>query len=153
VQPDPLAAGAAVTRAVAAIHPAPAPILDAPLTSALSGALGPLGPPPVPPASERADEGAGPSAFGAGDVTPFVVYVNAPFGSAPAGSSLLAVLASYVLPGGGPLPASTTLLLLLQLAVILAALVAPRPRLFERVVASGLMGHRPGHRLAVCRPG
>ena len=48
----------------------------------------------------------------------------APGGPAPAGSSLLAVLANYVLPGGG-LPTST-LFLFVQLAVILAAFSAPR---------------------------
>jgi hypothetical protein len=57
-----------------------------------------------------------------------------------------------VLPGGGSLPAST-LFLFVQLAVILAAVAAPRPGVHERLVAMGLLGARAGHRLAVARPG
>jgi hypothetical protein len=83
---------------------------------------------------------------------PFATSVGMPGGPAPAGSSLLSVLASYVLPGGGSLPAST-LFLFVQLAVILAACFAPRPGASERLVASGLLGARAGHRLAVARPG
>jgi hypothetical protein len=75
----------------------------------------------------------------------------APGGPAPAGSSLLAVLASYVLPGSG-LP-TTTLLLLVQLAVILAAFVAPRSGTGERILALGRLGPRHGYRTVLARPG
>jgi hypothetical protein len=78
--------------------------------------------------------------------------ISAPGGPAPAGSSLLAVLASYVIPGGGSLPGST-LMLLVQLAVILAAFYAPRLGLGERVLALGRLGPRFGYRTVLARPG
>ncbi len=71
---------------------------------------------------------------------------------APSGSSLLAVLASYALPGGSGAPAST-LVLFIVIGLILLVAAAPRPGLSERVVASGLLGASSGHRLAVRRPG
>ena len=77
--------------------------------------------------------------------------IAAPGGPAPAGSSLLAVLASYVLPGSG-IPA-TTLLLFVQLAVILAACLAPRSGIGERIHAPGLFGPRHGYRTVLARPG
>jgi hypothetical protein len=78
--------------------------------------------------------------------------VDAGGGAAPAGASLLAVLASYVLPGAG-LPGTQSLLLLLQLAVLFAAWAAPRAARGERIVALYRLGHASGHRLAVQRPG
>ena len=152
---------------------------DEPAGAALSAAGADAGTPPAAPAAEpRLPEALSSSGLGAlepaeraapaaraapapieplglrGEDNPFAPRLSAPAGPAPAGSSLLAVLASYVLPGGGPLPASTTLLLLVQLAVILAALLAgPRPGLFERIVPSGLLGARRGCALAVSRPG
>jgi hypothetical protein len=107
----------------------------------------------APPSVRVSDATPPGGALGPGDVSPFSPRFDAVGGPVPVGSSLLAVLASYVLPGGGPVPGSSTLLLLLQLAVILAALVAPRPALRERLVLWGLLGARRGHRLAVCRPG
>ncbi len=76
----------------------------------------------------------------------------APLNVAPSGSSLLAVLASYALPGGSGPPAST-LVLFIVIGLILLVAAAPRPGLSERVVASGLLGASSGHRLAVRRPG
>lgn len=87
----------------------------------------------------------------AGATNPFATFAAAPGGPGPAGSSLLAVLASYVLPGTG-LPAST-LLLLVQLAVILAAFYAPRSGPTERIHALGLHGPRHGYRTVLARPG
>jgi hypothetical protein len=77
--------------------------------------------------------------------------IAAPGGPVPAGSSLLAVLASYVLPGSG-LPTSA-LLLLVQLAVILAAFYGPRSGLSERIHALGRLGPEPGYRTVLARPG
>jgi hypothetical protein len=77
--------------------------------------------------------------------------IAAPGGPAPAGSSLLAVLASYVLPGTG-IPA-TTLLLFVQLAVILAVGLATRSGIRERIHALGLNGPRHGYRTVLARPG
>ncbi len=74
-----------------------------------------------------------------------------PAGPAPA-QSLLAVLASYILPGSGPVPAGTVFLLVM-LGVILLAAYAPRPGGSERIWLSGLVGPRSGHGLAVRRPG
>ena len=82
---------------------------------------------------------------------PFAEFA-APGGSVPAGSSLLAVLASYVIPGGGSLP-GTTMFFLVQLAVILAAFVAPRAGLGERALALGRLGPRSGYRTVLARPG
>jgi hypothetical protein len=62
------------------------------------------------------------------------------------------MLASYVLPGGGALP-TATLVLFVQLAVVLAALAAPRTGHSERLALMGLLGARSGYRLAVRRPG
>jgi len=94
----------------------------------------------------------GPGAAGAepDGANPFDTLA-APGGPAPAGSSLLAVLASYVLPGSG-LP-STTLLLFIQLAVILAAFYAPRSGLGERIHALSQLGPRLGYRTVLARPG
>ena len=63
---------------------------------------------PDPAVSTPARRAAGnPAEFGSvaapGD-NPFQVHLEAQGGPAPVGSSLLAVLASYVLPGGGSLP-------------------------------------------------
>jgi hypothetical protein len=74
-----------------------------------------------------------------------------PSGPAPA-QSLLAVLASYILPGSGPVPAGT-LFVLLMLGVLLWAAYGPRPAGSERIWLSGLMGPRAGHGVAVRRPG
>jgi hypothetical protein len=74
-----------------------------------------------------------------------------PAGPAPA-QSLLAVLASYILPGSGPVPAGT-IFLLVMLGVLLLAAFAPRPAGSERIWLSGLLGPRSGHGLAVRRPG
>jgi hypothetical protein len=93
-----------------------------------------------------------PPAPGPGGPNPFAGPRLDAGGAAPAGASLLAVLASYVLPGAG-LPGTQTLLLLLQLAVLFAAWAAPRAARGERVVALHRLGHAPGHRLAVQRPG
>ena len=99
------------------------------------------------------DIGAGPAgatAEGDDGANPFATLA-APDGPAPAGSSLLAVLANYVLPGGG-LPTST-LFLFVQLAVILAAFYAPRSGLGERIHALGRLGPRLGYRTVLARPG
>ena len=73
-------------------------------------------------------------------------------GPLPGASSLLSALAAYVIPGGGALP-GTPLLLLVQLGVILALLVAPRPGLRERVLAAARLGPHAGHRTLLARPG
>ncbi len=80
------------------------------------------------------------------------VELAAPQSTATGGSSLLAVLASYILPGSGPVPPSTMVMLVL-LGLILAAAYAPRPSGSERIWLSGLLGPRTGHGLAVRRPG
>jgi hypothetical protein len=80
------------------------------------------------------------------------VELVAPQDAAPGGSSLLAVLASYILPGSGPVPPSTMMMLVL-LGLILMAAYAPRPSGSERIWLSGLLGPSSGHRLAVRRPG
>ena len=105
--------------------------------------------PPTRRAEGRADFG---QVAERGD-NPFQVHLEAQGGPAPVGSSLLAVLASYVLPGGGSLPIQSTLFLFVQLAVILAFALAPRPGSGERLVLWGLLRSQPGHRLAVRRPG
>jgi hypothetical protein len=104
---------------------------------------------PAPPAATTIDDST-PAAFDAEALAgPRLV---APFGAAPTGSSsLLAVLAGYVLPGSGAPP--TTLILLVLVGMLLAALYSPRPQLSERVVALGLLAPRSGHGKAVCRPG
>jgi len=120
------------------------------LASAARGALEPA----APAAPSRPEAGADLAGLSPAEDTPFAPRLAAPSGPAPAGSSLLAVLASYVLPGGGPVPASTTLLLLIQLAVILAALVAgPRPWRTDALVPTALLSARAGCKLAVSRPG
>jgi len=98
----------------------------------------------------------GTAAFGAPTQpgpSPFDMHLEAQGGPAPVGSSLLAVLASYVLPGSGSLPLQSTLFLFVQLAVILAFALAPRPGQGERLVLWGLLRSQAGHRLAVRRPG
>jgi hypothetical protein len=155
--PDPPAAAVAAA-ALQAAAPQAAPPAGPPLTGALaSAALGALEE-AAPAAPAAAPAQATPPADLAGltpaESHPFAPRLSAPAGPAPAGSSLLAVLASYVLPGGGPVPASTTLLLLIQLAVILAALASgPRPWRTEALVAHGLVAARPGCSLALSRPG
>jgi hypothetical protein len=80
------------------------------------------------------------------------VELVAPQVAAPAGSSLLAVLASYILPGSGPVPPATVMMLVL-LGLILAVAYAPRPGGSERIWLSGLLGPSTGHGMAVRRPG
>jgi hypothetical protein len=105
------------------------------------------GPDPLSPVREI---GTGPAGTDADGGNPFDT-IAAPGGPAPAGSSLLAVLASYVIPGGG-VP-TATFLLLVQLAVILAAFYAPRSGLGERIHALGRLGPRLGYRTVLARPG
>ena len=96
----------------------------------------------------------GPVAFGH-EVQPpdnLTVELVAPQVAAPAGSSLLAVLASYILPGSGPVPPATFMMLVL-LGLILAVAYAPRPSGSERIWLSGLLGPSLGHGTAVRRPG
>jgi hypothetical protein len=90
-------------------------------------------------------------AFAAAEAEFPAPQVVAPDGPAPS-QSLLAVLAAYILPGSGPVPASTLLMLVL-VGLILAAVFAPRPGGAERIWLSGLVGPRVGHGLAVRRPG
>jgi hypothetical protein len=80
------------------------------------------------------------------------VELVTPTGAAGTGSSLLAVLAGYVLPGSGPAPPATLVMLVL-LGLILAAVYAPRPAGSERIWLSGLLGPSAGHGMAVRRPG
>jgi len=76
----------------------------------------------------------------------------APPGAAPAGSSLLSVLAGYVLPGVSGPPAST-LVLFIVVGLILGVSYAACPQLSERLAPGNLLGASTGHRLAVRRPG
>ena len=80
----------------------------------------------------------GPVVFGAKGATAQIAapQLVSPAGPAPA-QSLLAVLASYILPGSGPVPAGTVFLLVM-LGVILLAAYAPRPGGSERIWLSGL---------------
>ena len=82
----------------------------------------------------------------------FSESVAAPVGSVTSGSSLLAVLAGYVLPGVGGPPASTLIMFVL-VGLIVALARAPRPQLSERLHVGALLGAASGHGLAVCRPG
>jgi hypothetical protein len=85
--------------------------------------------------------------------SPFLEKILPAGGIGFGGSSLLAVLAGYVLPGGGTMPGSTLFLFLMQLGLLALVAVAPRNRGFERVVALGLLRARAGHEMAVRRPG
>ncbi|HSJ72836.1 MAG TPA: hypothetical protein VK904_00850 [Miltoncostaeaceae bacterium] len=144
--PDPPTAVAAPSRTRA--HPA-----QAPPRSNFVEALGGVDR-SAPDALTRAREiGPGPAGASAEDdhgANPFATLA-APGGPAPRGSSLLAVLAGYIIPGGG-LP-TTTLLLFVQLAVILAAFYAPRSGIGERIHAPGRLGPRLGYRTVLARPG
>ncbi len=140
-----------------AIAPPPGVRLDAPppepSRSEFSPALS-LEPSSAQPAStSRAAAAAAPGAPAQQPLghNPFDT-ISAPGGPAPDSSSLLAVLASYVIPGGGAMPGST-LLLLVQLAVILAVFYAPRLGIGERVLALGRLGPRFGYRTVLARPG
>ncbi len=99
------------------------------------------------------DPSQGPVVFGAEDATAEIAapQLVSPAGPAPA-QSLLAVLASYILPGTGPVPAGA-IFLLVMLGVVLLAAFAPRPGGSERIWLAGLVGPRSGHGLAVRRPG
>jgi hypothetical protein len=100
-------------------------------------------PPPPGPGDDFVPDG--PSV----DIAPTFV---APIGAAPSGSSLLAVLAGYVLPGGGGAPAST-IVLLIVLGLILGVTYGAFPQMTERLAAGRLLGASAGHGLAVRRPG
>ena len=95
----------------------------------------------------------GPVVFGGEDAPAQIAapQLVSPAGPAPA-QSLLAVLASYILPGTGPVPAGT-IFLLVMLGVILLAAGAPRLGGSGRIWLSGLVGPGSGHGLAVRRPG
>ena len=84
--------------------------------------------------------------------TLFAETAVAAVGGIRSGSSLLSVLAGYVLPGVGGPPA-TTIVLFMLVGLIVGLARAPRPQLSERLHLGGLVGARPGHGLAVCRPG
>jgi hypothetical protein len=143
--PDQPEVAAAPTRTPA--HPA-----HAPPRSDLVEALGGVdrGPPAALTLPREIVPGPAGASADDGGANPFAT-LDAVGGPAPAGSSLLAVLASYVLPGGA-LPTST-LLFFVQLAVILAAFYAPRSGLGERINALGRLGPRLGYRTVLARPG
>ena len=109
--------------------------------------------PSAPTAVPTRRDAAGPPApqSATSDDNPFAT-IAAVGGPVPVGSSLLAVLASYVIPGGGALP-TTTLFLFVQLAVILAAFSAPRLGRGELALALGRLGPRSGYRTVLARPG
>jgi hypothetical protein len=143
---------APVAPAAIAPRPEPAAAAPPPRTDLMLRALGDIGPPVRESLAVGRDPGPGPAGRHDTDEAgnPFA-SLAAQGGPAPAGSSLLAVLASYVIPGSG-LP-STTLLLFVQLAVILAAFYAPRSGIGERLVALGRLGPRHGYRTVLARPG
>ncbi len=105
----------------------------------------------APPAPVGAPLRGAPGADQRQGPNPFQALAEAA-GPLPGGASLLSALAAYVIPGGGSLP-GTPLLLMVQLAVILALLVAPRPGLRERVLAAARLGPHAGHRTILPRPG
>jgi hypothetical protein len=148
---DPVAPAVAATApdvATPAKHPA-ARVAPAPAFEHFT--LDPSGPAVQPiTAPARTD----PESFGREAQPPdnLTVELVAPQVAAPAGSSLLAVLASYILPGSGPVPPATFVMLVL-LGLILAVAYAPRPTGSERIWLSGLLGPSIGHGLAVRRPG
>jgi hypothetical protein len=108
---------------------------------------------PVAPVDATAIERGPGTAFGEeGGSTLFSESVSVPFGSVSSGSSLLAVLAGYVLPGVGGPPASTIVMFIL-VGLIVAIARAPRPQLSERAHDGALLGAARGHGLVVCRPG
>ena len=82
----------------------------------------------------------------------FAETIGAPIGAIASGSSLLAVLAGYVLPGVAGPPA-TSIIMFILVGLIVGLARAPRPQLSERLHLGGLLGARSGHGLAVCRPG
>ena len=82
----------------------------------------------------------------------FAAEMVIPVGPAPAGSSLLAVLAGYVLPGSSGPPAST-LVMLIVIGLILGVGYAARPQLTEALASQRLLGASSGHGMAVRRPG
>lgn len=82
----------------------------------------------------------------------FAAEMVVPVGPAPAGSSLLAVLAGYVLPGSSGPPAST-LVMLIVIGLILGVGYAARPQLTEALASQRLLGSSSGHGMAVRRPG
>ena len=91
----------------------------------------------------------------AGQVTDpslFAQTAVAAVGGIQSGSSLLAVLAGYVLPGVAGPPA-TSIIMFILVGLIVGIARAPRPQLSERLHLGGLLGARSGHGLAVCRPG
>ena len=83
----------------------------------------------------------------------FAARVEAPMSAVAGGSSLLAVLASYALPGTGPVPMSLALVMFAQLAIMLGMMRAPRVHLSEQLVIVGLLAGDAGHSRAVQRPG
>jgi hypothetical protein len=128
----------------------PASRMDAPPPPELSPSL--FEAPPAPSVATRRDAAGMPGAATAPSGTNPFDTIAATGGPLPAGSSLLAVLASYVIPGAGAPPA-TMLLLFVQLAVILAAFFAPRLGLGERALALARVGPRSGYRTVLTRPG
>ncbi len=127
----------------------PASRMDAPPPPELSRSLFEAA--PTPPAPTRRDTGLPAAEANRSGTNPFDT-IAATGGPLPAGSSLLAVLASYVLPGVGA-PPGTVLLLFVQLAVILAAFFAPPLGLGERALALARVGPRSGYRTVLARPG
>jgi hypothetical protein len=86
------------------------------------------------------------------DPSLFAQSAVAAVGGIRSGSSLLAVLAGYVLPGVAGPPA-TSIIMFILVGLIVGLARAPRPQLSERLHLGGLLGARSGHGLAVCRPG
>ena len=154
--PDvPAAAGRA---AVPSAPDAPAPKKDAAPSAGTIFAAASLGKADTDPELNVAPVSA-PSVTGAvDDFAPAAPSVEiapsfvAPIGAAPSGSSLLAVLAGYVLPGSGGAPAST-IVLLIVLGLILGVTYGAFPQMTERLAAGRLLGASAGHGLAVRRPG
>jgi hypothetical protein len=145
---DPISvASRAAVDGAAAFAAASAPLRGGLITldpARAAGEVGVVAAGPGRPVSEAFGAPAGDEGFPAPQLA-------SPTGPAPS-QSILAVLAAYILPGSGPVPAST-IVLLVMLGVILAAVRAPAPGGSQRIWLSCLLGPRVGHGLAVRRPG
>jgi hypothetical protein len=144
IEPSAPAAVAAKKRADEAAPAPPAPELSRFSFDASGQAVQAITPPQPRPELSLAGEMPPPRSM--------TVELVAPTGAAGSGSSLLAVLAGYILPGAGPAPPAT-LMMLVILGLIVAAVYAPRPAGSERIWLSGLLGPSAGHDMAVRRPG
>ena len=111
-------------------------------------------PPPASTPKEPANQGLPGAGVGyGGSKNPFAAQLVSPVGPAPGGSQLFEVLAQYVMAGGSGPPTGVALILLVQIATVVAAFALRTPRSMFQMILGVSDRACVGYRAVSLRPG